>query len=123
MTVQDFVRPPQFIAVVDPYIRGYNTKRIKVSPDSLGQLEYRESLGIAAQNQFRIFAAPHQSPRPVSGYATRLHIDRTRMAIGEIFEKHSRLTGLFTISPVSGATRCTRITFVAMSTHPRSYAS
>jgi transposase InsO family protein len=35
----------QFIEVVDPYIRWYNAKRIKVS---LGSLEYRESPGIAA---------------------------------------------------------------------------
>ena len=36
----------QFVAEVDAYIRWYNEKRIKISLESLGPVEYLKSLGL-----------------------------------------------------------------------------
>lgn len=38
----------QFMATLDSYIHWYNEKRIKISLDYRGPLEYRESLGLEA---------------------------------------------------------------------------
>lgn len=50
----------QFIAAVDAYIRWYNEQWIKISLGSLSPVEYRLSLGLAAQDQSKFSSAPPQ---------------------------------------------------------------
>ena len=48
----------QFIEVVDSYIRWYNEKRIKIPLGFPSPIEYRQSLGLATQNQSKFLSAP-----------------------------------------------------------------
>ena len=53
----------QFIKAVDSYIRWYNQKRIEIFLGSLSPIEYRVSLGLAAENHPSFYPHPQMSRR------------------------------------------------------------